>query len=124
MIRILPALLELALLVFCLIDCIQTDKDRVRNLPKVAWIVLIILLPLVGGIAWLVAGRPQRVERRSGVWYADQAGFAESSRPAPPSTRDIDDRLAADQARVDAEFDDLVRRARTRGEGEVPGSGG
>jgi len=59
MIRFLSVVLELALLVYCLIDCIQTDEARVRNLPKIGWILLIIIVPIVGGLAWLFAGRPR-----------------------------------------------------------------
>ncbi len=60
MIRYLPVLLELALTVYCLIDAVQTDELVIRNLPKLAWIVIILLFPIVGGVAWLVAGRPTR----------------------------------------------------------------
>ncbi len=56
MIRYLPVVVELVLLVFCLVDCVQTPADRVRNLPKLVWVLLIVVLPVVGGIAWLVAG--------------------------------------------------------------------
>ena len=52
------ALLELILLVYCVLNVITTPEDQVRNLPKLLWLVLVILLPLIGGIAWLVAGRP------------------------------------------------------------------
>ena len=52
-------LLLLALDVFCVIDLIQTREDEVRNLPKVAWLLLILLFPPIGSIAWLAAGRPQ-----------------------------------------------------------------
>ena len=58
--RGLPFFLELGLLVFCLIDVVQTPPQDCRNLGKAWWIVLIIIVPLVGAIAWLVAGRPQR----------------------------------------------------------------
>ena len=53
------ALVELLLLVYCVLDVITTPADEVRNLPKLLWLVLVIVLPLVGGTAWLVAGRPQ-----------------------------------------------------------------
>jgi hypothetical protein len=53
-------LLLLALDVFCVIDLIQTPEGEVRNLPKVAWLFLILLFPPIGAIAWLAAGRPQR----------------------------------------------------------------
>ena len=59
MIRFLPVVLELALLIYCLVDCIQTHESRVRNLPKFGWIALIIIVPIVGGVSWLVAGRPR-----------------------------------------------------------------
>jgi hypothetical protein len=58
-IRILPFVVELALVVYCLIDLWQADTARVRNLPKALWVLLIVLVPLVGGVAWLVLGRPQ-----------------------------------------------------------------
>jgi hypothetical protein len=51
-------LLVLALDVFCLIDVITSDEDRVRNLPKIAWFLLILFFPLIGSVAWLAAGRP------------------------------------------------------------------
>ncbi len=51
-------LLMLALWLFCLIDVIVTDEYRVRNLPKALWVLIVLLLPTVGSIVWLVAGRP------------------------------------------------------------------
>ena len=48
---------EIAMLVYCLVDCIQAEEGRIRNLPKIAWILLIIILPLAGGVAWLAVGR-------------------------------------------------------------------
>ena len=80
MIRYLPYLIELALLVYCLIDCIQTDVPR--NLSKTTWVFVIIILPLVGGIAWLVAGRQEHRPARNVPWPSTQtAGFPEYERP-------------------------------------------
>ncbi|MEZ0490801.1 PLD nuclease N-terminal domain-containing protein [Kineococcus sp. TBRC 1896] len=117
MIRYLPVVLELVLLVFCLLDCVQTPADRVRNLPKLAWILLIVVLPVVGGVAWLVAGRPARVPQRPEVWYSATPGFPEHERPtgwAGAERGRVDERVAQEQARVDADFDAAVRRARAR----------
>ena len=57
---VLPALalLQLVLLVYCLLSVVTTPPEQCRNLPKPVWVVLVVLLPLAGGIAWLVAGRP------------------------------------------------------------------
>lgn len=117
MIRVLPAVLEFALVVFCLVDCVQTDRDRVRNLPKVAWILLILLVPLVGGIAWLVAGRPgrgARHEQGQPFRHPRATGFPEDQRSHALSDAAIDDRVAREQARVDAEHEAAVRLAQAR----------
>jgi hypothetical protein len=50
-------LLVTALWIFCFIDVLLTPEGACRNLPKLAWVFLVLLIPLVGSIAWLVAGR-------------------------------------------------------------------
>jgi hypothetical protein len=50
---------QLCLVVYCALNIITTPEDQVRNLPKLLWLVLVLFFPIVGGIAWLVAGRPQ-----------------------------------------------------------------
>lgn len=76
----LPELIWIGLLVYCLIDCIQSPEASIRALQKPVWIILIILLPIIGGVCWLFFGRPQgpRSER-----WAPGAGFPEPSRPRP-----------------------------------------
>jgi hypothetical protein len=51
-------LISLAVWIFCIIDVITTPEDRVRNLPRPLWLLIVILLLDLGSIAWLVAGRP------------------------------------------------------------------
>jgi hypothetical protein len=58
--RYLPVLLILALVIYCLVECIQTPSDEVRNLPKWAWIIMIVVLDVIGCAAWFFAGRPKR----------------------------------------------------------------
>lgn len=62
MLRALPFIIEVVLFVACLIDAIQTPTEQARNLPKWAWLLLIVLVPFAGPIAWLFAGRPRRLE--------------------------------------------------------------
>ena len=97
MLRLFPYVLELALLVYCLIDCIQTDSVLVRNLPKPFWVFLIIVVPIIGSIAWLVAGRPESSSRGRRVpWPSTQtAGFPEYERPRTASPDDDPEFLAA-----------------------------
>ncbi|AXK45837.1 PLD nuclease N-terminal domain-containing protein [Brachybacterium saurashtrense] len=57
MLRGLLAVLSIALTVYALADCVQTEDDKVKGLPKWAWIVLIVLIPWVGPITWLFVGK-------------------------------------------------------------------
>lgn len=50
-------LVLVGLWLFCLIDVITTDESQIRNLPKIAWLFIVLLLPDIGSIVWLVAGR-------------------------------------------------------------------
>ena len=65
MVRVLPVLIGLALAIYALVDCIQTDESKVRGLPKVFWIILIVLITFVGPIAWLIAGKERSLPGRS-----------------------------------------------------------
>ena len=40
--------------------CVQTDEKDVQGLPKLVWVLLIVLVWIVGPVAWLVAGRKGR----------------------------------------------------------------
>ncbi|MDX2649689.1 PLD nuclease N-terminal domain-containing protein [Streptomyces sp. PA03-1a] len=54
-----------ALYVYALVDCIRTPAARIRTLPKVGWLVIMVLFPIVGAIAWRNLGkRPAPVEVR------------------------------------------------------------
>ena len=57
MLRGLLGLVVIGLTVYALIDCVRTDSAEIKGLPKVVWVLLIVLITPVGPIAWLVAGR-------------------------------------------------------------------
>lgn len=54
----------IALMIYALIDCIQATEVEVGDLPRPVWLLIIILLPVVGPIAWLVVSRSHRNEAR------------------------------------------------------------
>ena len=84
MLRFAPfiAIIEIGLVIYCLIDAIQTPDAEVRNLPKWGWILLILFIPWIGPIAWLVAGRPRGGSARQVAWPSTRtAGFPEYERP-------------------------------------------
>ncbi|GAA0508894.1 hypothetical protein Ade02nite_62360 [Paractinoplanes deccanensis] len=53
---ILLAAVQLVLFVLALISCLSAD--RVRNAPRPVWVLVILLIPLLGPVAYFVWGRP------------------------------------------------------------------
>jgi hypothetical protein len=98
MVRYLPFLLEIALLLYTLVDCLQTDERRVRNLPKLLWTVVIVLVPFLGPLAWLIGGRPPR--EQAGSWPL---------RPAAPGD-DPDFLAGLGKSKAERDRDDLLRQ--------------
>ncbi|ARF79833.1 PLD nuclease N-terminal domain-containing protein [Kitasatospora aureofaciens] len=67
MLRILLTIvLPLALWVWAFIDCLVAPEDEVRHLPKPIWLIIVLLFPPLGPIAWLAAGK-RRGFLRSGA---------------------------------------------------------
>lgn len=50
--------LQVVLAIFALISCLSADEGELRSLPRFGWVLVILLFPLVGSIAYYVAGRP------------------------------------------------------------------
>ncbi|QIK77279.1 PLDc_N domain-containing protein [Nocardioides piscis] len=94
------SVVSIVLMVWCLIEAISTDEGRIRNLPKLWWILLILFFPLAGSIAWLVAGRPATTGPRPGSTPA----FPEYDRPG---------RMAANDPAKDEDF---LKKVRERAE--------
>lgn len=88
--------------VFCFIQALTSRADEVRHLPKVAWVLLVLFFPLLGSVAWLVAGRP--VTARPTRHERPATDFPEYDRPG---------RAAAVDTGADEEF---LRRCRERAE--------
>src|SRR5438067_8960598 len=59
----LLGILVIGLWIFAIFDVITSDADSVRNLPKLIWLLVVIVLVDIGALAWLFLGRPQRVGR-------------------------------------------------------------
>lgn len=61
--RFLLIALPLIFTIYTLVDCAGTDSAQIRNLPKWGWLLIIILIGLLGSIAYWIAGRPARGAR-------------------------------------------------------------
>lgn len=75
-------LLLLALWIYCIFDVVTTDESLIRNLPKLIWLVIVVILPDIGSIIWLIAGRPHGASFRPG-----DTGYGYSRRPVGPEDR-------------------------------------
>ena len=91
--RGVPFILLVLLYLYCLFDAISADAERVRNLPKPAWIVIVLFFPDVGSIMWLVAGRP-RGPARSLPYKGNSGVPPEYDRPGRATAVSPDDDAA------------------------------
>ncbi|MFI9504059.1 PLD nuclease N-terminal domain-containing protein [Nocardia sp. NPDC052566] len=65
-------LITLALWVYCLVDIITCPDVGIRHLPKMGWLIVVILIPTVGALLWLFAGRPlHESSTRSNTRYSE-----------------------------------------------------
>jgi len=87
MLKVLIYALPFLLAIYALIDCIQTDESEIRGLPRIGWIALIVLIAVVGPIAWLIAGRPRR--GKSLITRLPGLAGPGSSRPGPADHRQV-----------------------------------
>lgn len=90
--------------VFCVVHVIASRDDEVRNLPKTVWLLLVLFFPIVGAVAWWLAGRPSGRSRRRSPYERAAPEFPEYDRPG---------RAAGVTPESDAEF---LRRVRERAE--------
>jgi hypothetical protein len=72
-------LVMLAVWLFCILDVITTDQSRIRNLPKLTWLFIVVLIPDIGSIVWLVAGHTW--EQRPAPPTRLQSAYPEYDRP-------------------------------------------
>jgi hypothetical protein len=131
------ALLLFLFWIWALFDCISTDSSLCRSLPKGVWLLLVIVLPDIGGIAWLLLGRPEKAHWRPGSTdyraprrpigledqprYSGAAGVSErrsagvSERRSAELDRQLDEWEAQQRARsaeLDRREEELARRER------------
>jgi hypothetical protein len=84
---VLLPLLSLLLFLAALIDIILRDSSQVKHLPKFAWIIIVILLPLVGSLLWFALGR-EYASNGSGPFSAPQRPAAHAVHAVPRPAAD------------------------------------
>ena len=88
----------IAFSIFALVDCLITDRSRIRGLPKAVWAVIIVVLAPLGGILWLVLGKDRGA----------RVGYSRTVR-APDDDPEFLERLGADKER-DERIQELEKR--------------
>lgn len=110
---IVGIVIAVAFTLYALVDAAMTDHSRARGVPKPVWIVLIVLLPVIGGLLWLFMGKGSAVPP-----------------PRSPVAPDDDPRFTGGRmsdAELEAHMRDLEARLKELDEetfpGEEPSSG-
>ncbi|WP_417562397.1 PLDc N-terminal domain-containing protein [Microbacterium sp.] len=121
-------LVLVAAMVVAIVDIVTRDDSQIKHMPKVLWLILVILLPLLGVILWFVLGR-EHAEGAPGVPRIPRPSRAPrtSSTPPAPPARPYDSRTTEQQlADLDREIEQerLRAEARRRQEGGGQASNG
>ena len=96
--------------IFCIFDVISSEPELVRNLPKLVWLLIVIIVPDVGSIAWLVLGRPRGAALSPGATWSRQPPRQRTQGPVGPEDSPHFLKSIDDQRRLKAWEDDLRRR--------------
>jgi hypothetical protein len=78
-------LLWLGLTLYALLDVLLGDAAEQRVLPKAVWALVVLLVPLLGPIAWFVVGRPTAATRRQDGTPASHGGVPDDARRDHPA---------------------------------------
>jgi Phospholipase_D-nuclease N-terminal len=71
---------DIAFMIFAFVDVLLTQDWRVRGVPKIVWLVIVLLLSPIGGILWFFVGKepidgPVKAPRRREVAPDDDPEF-------------------------------------------------
>lgn len=110
MVRVLlpVVLLLIAFWVYSIVDCALLPPTRHRGVSKPVWILIVVLLPVLGGILWFIVGRGRQRTAPVSTAPDDDLEFLGSI----GSISDQDERirrLEAELAALDAEDADPDR---------------
>lgn len=72
-----------------LISCLSAEEEEIRGLPRIGWVIVILLFSPIGGIVWFFAGRTPGHMPAKRHWRPG-SGFPESERPGRTVAPDDD----------------------------------
>lgn len=99
-------IVALIVTVYSIVDCALTERFRVRGMPKALWILLLLVLPVVGGVLWFLIGRGP--VRRRVIGPDDDPRFLGGGTRMPPQRTQRDELALLEQelANLDTDPDD------------------
>ena len=110
----LALLVWFALLLFSLLDIDRTPDDEARGLPQSGWFLVVVLVPILGALAWLLAGRPRSpggAREREVTGAVPPDGDVPWLERSPVEQRVEDEQLQQILDRIDREFEEAVHPA-------------
>lgn len=102
---LIVALVLTAFWVFTIVDCSVQPANRHRGVSKPIWILIVVLLPVLGGLLWLTVGRVRRSTIAARRAPDDDPEFLEKIGTLSDQDERIR-RLEEELAQLDAEDDD------------------
>jgi len=89
---VLIGLALLAFWLFSLFDVITTPDEEVQQSPKAVWLIIVAAVPIVGGVFWMMRGRPRATVAAGPI--AGNAGAAPKGPDDDPDfLKELDRRL-------------------------------
>jgi hypothetical protein len=102
---LISALVATAFWVYTIVDCAIQPPIRHRGVSKPVWVLIVVLLPVLGGILWLVVGRSRQVPQGARRAPDDDPEFLGRIGTVSDQDERIR-RLEEELAQLDAEDDD------------------
>jgi len=115
LVRYLPFLVAAAVLIYTVVDIALIEPSRVKGLPKVVWVLIVLVLPVIGAVLWFLLGRERLADRRAGGSAVRRAPRAPDDDPdflrklgreseQDERIRNLEERLR--QTEIDGQIDD------------------
>jgi hypothetical protein len=116
MARALLSLLTVAVVIYALVDCWRSRPDEVQRLSRGGWAVVILVVPLLGAIAYISLGRVTGSATGAEHAAGTPRVVAPDDDPEFLRTLDFQRRQAAAQERRRREADEKADEKRRRAE--------
>ncbi|MCG5443150.1 PLD nuclease N-terminal domain-containing protein [Micromonospora sp. NIE79] len=105
---VLLFLVQIVLAVCALISCLSAEEGKIRALPRIAWVLIILFFPLVGSIAWFIVGREPNPGGPKG--WPGGTGGGERQRPRQVAPDDDPEFLRSVEERTQQQDQELFQR--------------